>query len=112
MLNAYYIDYVFNTTVTLTDTLWWIFASWVILSITQRLTNDLFANKVEQIVLSRPRAAWLAVYPWGVAMMLTHLVYGQDDVWEAAYERVLNQYEEVKVVGQAAPSARPARKAA
>jgi hypothetical protein len=48
----------------------------------------------------------------GAQTILNLRVLQLSGVWEAAHERVLNQYEEVKVVGQTASSARPARKAA
>jgi len=48
----------------------------------------------------------------GAQTILDLRVLQLSGVWETAYERVLNQYEEVKVVGQAASSAQSHRKAA
>jgi hypothetical protein len=48
----------------------------------------------------------------GAQTILNLRVLQLSGVWEAAYERVLNRYEEPKVVGQTPSSARPARKAA
>jgi hypothetical protein len=48
----------------------------------------------------------------GAQTILNLRVLQLSGVWEAAYERVLNQYEEVTVRSQAAPSAKLARKAA
>jgi hypothetical protein len=48
----------------------------------------------------------------GAQTILNLRVLQLSGVWEAAYERVLNQVEEVKVVGQTASTVRPARKAA
>ena len=48
----------------------------------------------------------------GAQTILNLRVLQLSGVWDAAYERVLNQYEEPKVPGQAASRPRPARKAA
>jgi hypothetical protein len=48
----------------------------------------------------------------GAQTILNLRVLQLSGVWKAAYERVLNQVEEVKVVGQATLSNRPVRKAA
>jgi hypothetical protein len=48
----------------------------------------------------------------GAQTILNLRVLQLSGVWQAAYERVLNQYEEVKVVGQTVPHARRAKKAA
>jgi hypothetical protein len=48
----------------------------------------------------------------GAQMILNLRVLQLSGVWDAAYERVLKQHEEPKVVGQTPPSPRPARKAA
>lgn len=47
----------------------------------------------------------------GAQMILNLRVLQLSGVWEAAYERVLHQYEEPKVPGQATPGAQPVRKA-